>query len=241
MTLFRYSRSLAFPAPLALLVALVAISASFGLVVRQDPHRFDAKVIADPAVAASPAIRSLAEVEADSGLTAGTETVAARWRTFRADAPTERWSVWLDARSGAPPLVQGEGTPGIRGSGNQLASTAAPTLDSIAASLGTFVRDNEPLFVADESELVLNREGSGELTPDLWQVVFDRKVGGVPVTGDGYVFSIGHGNLISFGSPRWSAVTASPVPTLDAGAAFVRLRTHLGLGKTEFVAMYEPG
>ena len=242
MTSFRYSRSRPLLAPLALLVALVAVSAAFGLVVPQDPHRFDALTIADPAVAASPVIRSLAAFEADSGLTGATTTIVSRWRTFRAEAPAERWSVWLDARSGAPALVQGEGIPWIPGDGNQLSVVAEPTtLDSLADSLKTFVHDNAALLVADENELVLNREGSGELTPDLWQVVFDRTVGGVPVTGDGFIFSIGHGNLISFGSPRWSLVTASPVPTLDAGAAFTRLRTYLGLGKAEPVAMYENG
>ena len=241
MTFFRNARFHAPLAPPALLVALLAISASFGLVVRQDPHRFDAKVIADPAAVASPAVRSLPEFEADAGLTAGASPVVTRWTSFRADAPAERWSVWVDARSGAPALVQGEGIPWIPGSGNQLASAAAPTLDSLADSLKTYVRDNRALFVADDAELVLNREGSGAMTPDLWQIVFDRTVGGVPVTGDGYVFSISHGNLVSFGAPRWSPVTASPVPTLDAGAAFARLRTYLGLGKTEFVSLYETG
>src|SRR5262245_51115423 len=108
MTSFRNPRSRAPLALLALTGALVAIPAAFGLVVRQDPHRFDAMTIADPAAAANPAIRSLAEFEADTGLTSGTTTIVSRWRTFRAEAPGERWSVWLDARSGAPALVQGE-------------------------------------------------------------------------------------------------------------------------------------
>jgi glutaredoxin len=41
---------------------------------------------------------------------------------------------------------------------------------------------------------------SGQITPDLWQVQFDRTVSGVPVARDGYVFYVGHGNLISFGA-----------------------------------------
>src|SRR5262245_44243851 len=190
MTLLRTARPHAPLASLALLAVVLAVGVtpSHGLVVPQDPHRFDALVVADPAVAASPSVRTLAEFEVDAGFSARAASAASGWRTFRAEAPEERWSVWLDARSGAPTLVQGEGIPWIPWSGNQLQSAVAPSLDALAVSLKAYVHDNAPLFIADDAELVLNREGSGALTPDLWQVVFDRAVGGVPVTGDGFVF-----------------------------------------------------
>ena len=42
---------------------------------------------------------------------------------------------------------------------------------------------------------------------------------GVPVTGDRYVFSIGHGNLIAFGASRWSKVTGDTKPSISANEA----------------------
>jgi ABC-type transporter Mla subunit MlaD len=107
------------------------------------------------------------------------------------------------------------------------------TVESLAQSLRAFVAANRSLLRASDDELVVNREGSGELLQDVWQIVFDRAIAGVPVSGERYLFTIGHGNLISFGTPRWSRIDANTVPAIDAGQAQARLVAYMGLGKTD--------
>jgi subtilisin-like proprotein convertase family protein len=125
-------------------------------------------------------------------------------------------------------LVEGRGLAYVPGSGNSL-SGAPVTLDSLAVALRTFAGSNRGLLMADTSELVLNRAASGQIAPDVWQVVFDRSVAGVPVAGDRYLFAVSHGNLVQFGASRWSSVTTSPIPELDPVSARDRLYAYMGL------------
>ena len=87
----------------------------------------------------------------------------------------------------------------IPGSGNSLQSADRITLPMLESLVRDFMGKNADLLMAADEELVLN-QASGQVTPDLWQVQFGRVVSGIPVARDGYVFYIGHGNLISFGA-----------------------------------------
>src|SRR5262249_50006699 len=135
------------------------------------------------------------------------------------------WDIHVDARSGAPILVQGQGIPFIPGSGNSLQSDERVTLPMVESLVRDFIGKNADLLMATDEELVLN-EASGQITPDLWQVQFSRVVSGIPVARDGYVFYIGHGNLISFGAIRWSKITTDANPTLTDAAARTILMSH---------------
>ena len=217
----------------ALAVLLACVSLAFGLKLREDAGRFDAIAIPDPSLAVSPAT-----VAADALQTAG--FARGGWKSFRA-LNGEGWDVFIDGRSGAPLLVQGEGIPFIPGSGNTMQSAGAATLESLAESLRGFIAGNAALLITDDRELALNTEGSGQTTPDLWKVVFDRVVEGVPVAGDRYVFFVGHGNLIAFGATRWSPITTDPVPSLTAADGRAVLSTYMGLTDRDITELRDRG
>src|SRR5262245_45791796 len=101
----------------ALLVLSFAwLSATYAFQVRQGRSRFDSRAIPDPSVVVSAS--SLATEAAQVP-----ETIRNEWKAFRATYG-DKWDVYVDARSGAPMLVQGQGIPFIPGSGNTLSSAA---------------------------------------------------------------------------------------------------------------------
>jgi len=169
-------------------VVLASASSVFAFQVRPTPSRFDALVIEDPSRSPDVATTPVDSLPA-------TERVRQAWDGFRA-ANGKDWRVYLDRRSGAPLLVEGPGLPWPIEKGASVAS--------IAASLRAFIGSNKTLFMANDAELVLDREASGRLTGDVWQIAFSRAIAGVPVVGERYLFVIGHGNLIAFGATRWS-------------------------------------
>src|SRR5262245_33986881 len=96
------------------------------------------------------------------------------------------------------------------------------------------------LFKTEDAELVLDREASGKPTPELWQVVFKRQVGGVPVAGDRYLFYIGHGNLIAFGASRWTPIAESMAPEVDGSDALAILYRYMGLSAADKASVLGP-
>jgi hypothetical protein len=211
----------AFAVFLALL--LVTASAVVALQVPETRGRFDSLIVADPTSSLDVATTPLGSLPAGDSARAG-------WEHFRA-AHGREWSIYLDRRSGAPLLVEGQGIAWPTGKGT--------TIDSLAASLREFVKGNRTLFLADDTEIVLDHEASGPLLEDVWRVAFDRQISGIPVAGERYLFTIGHGRLISFGAPRWSRIDASPFPDLDAREAQERLSAHMGLTVTDAVDVVE--
>jgi hypothetical protein len=200
----------------------VAVAAIIIVLAVADAHgRFDPLVTGDPAAALDVATMPAASLPS---------AARAGWDGFRAAHGTD-WSISLDRRSGAPLLVEGEGIP--------WPIEAGATIDSIAATLRPFIAANRSLLLADDSELVLDRDASGLLQPEVWQIVFGRVVAGVPVAGERYLFTIGHGNLISFGSPRWSRIDVSANPDLDEAAVRARLTSYMGLSKDDRVEDFE--
>ncbi len=197
------------------------------------PGRFSGLVIPDPSAEVSPEVVPLAAARVSASIQSG-------WASFK-DREGPDWDVYLDARSGAPILVQGQGIPLVPGGGNALASTQPVTLDSLASLLRGFVAKNASLLLADDKELALDAEGSGQITPDLWQVVFAHHVAGVPVAGDRYVFYVGHGNLIAFGASRWSPVAAGAAARISRQEAFAFLSNHLRLDDGDQVDVYDLG
>ena len=205
----------------AVLPALLLISAS-AVIALQAPERggrFNPLVIEDPQDSLDVATTVVASLPAKDHARVG-------WERFRA-AHGQEWRVHLDRRSGAPLLAEGSGIP--------WAVPDGANVDSIAASLRTFVAGNRALLLADDAELVLDRDASGLLDPEVWQVAFNRVVAGVPVAGERYLFTIGHGNLMSFGTPRWSRIDADPSPDIDASAAIERVSSYMGLTPADAV------
>ena len=198
----------------AIAVALTAIQAGDALALQvKVPGRFDAQVIEDPSATVDVVTTPVGSLPAADGLRRG-------WQSFRA-AHGAGWAVYLDRRSGAPLLAEGPGIAFELG--------ANPTVDSVAASVRTFAAANRALLLADDSELILDRDASGEITPGVWQIVFSRAIAGVAVAGERYGFHIGRGNLMAFGAPRWSRIQADPAPgitsseAIDAVASYMRL------------------
>jgi hypothetical protein len=172
----RHSKS-SFCKTALLLIALTAsLTAARAFQERQEQSRFDALAIGDPQAMVAPASMSLASLRPDDSLVQG-------WKAFRA-AHGESWDVTLDARSGAPLLVEGEPIPGIVGWGGA-AGSGPESLDELAVSLRAFLAGNASILLAKDEELRFNKGGSGSLSPEVWQVTFDRSVSGVPVAGIG--------------------------------------------------------
>jgi len=205
-------------------VWLLAAFASFAFEVPTSPGRFDAVEIQDPTTTVIPTA-----LEIDS--TQLPLSMRNTWSGFKG-AHGEQWNIYIDARSGAPTLVQGQGIPFIPGSGNSLQSDDRVTVPMLEALVRDFMGKNANLLMAADEELVLNN-ASGQITEDLWQIQFNRVVSGIPVARDGYVFYIGHGNLISFGAIRWSKITTDANPTLTSAAARTILMSHMGIKPQE--------
>ncbi len=214
-------RARAFPKVLAAMVTLFLAGASavFALQVPEQGGRFSDLVIQDPGNGLDVATTAVGSLPVG-------DPARVRWEVFRATHGQD-WSVHLDRRSGAPLLVEGKGIrwPGAEGA----------TVASLAASLRPFIAGNRTLLFANDKELVLDNDASGQLNDDVWQIVFGREIAGIPVAGERYVFTIGHGNLISFGSPRWSRIDASPIPGLDGAEAQERLFAYMKLTATDVV------
>ncbi len=228
----RFSRGQAV-APILITVALLAaLPTAWALDERQDPGRFDAVGVPDPSVLVSPA-----PVSPELALVP--ESLRAGWESFKV-ANGEAWDVHIDARSGVPLLVQGRGIPLIPGSGNTLESADPVTLEALAASLRRFMDKNVATLGARTDQLVLNRDASGQITPDLWQVTFDRQVAGIQVAGDRYLFHVGHGNLIAFGATRWSRITTDAAPSVVAEDALALLLSHMGVTNKDEVKLHGP-
>ena len=203
----------------------VTASAALALQIRPKSSRFDALVVEDPTPSLEVATTPVESLKTADPLRGG-------WQAFR-NAHGQAWSIYLDRRSGAPLLVFGQGIPWPIGKG--------ATIESIADSLRSFIDGNRPLLKADEAELVLDREASGKLSPDVWQIAFGRSVSGVPVAGQRYVFTLGHGNLIAFGATRWSRIDVSPVPAIDARKARERLFAYMRLKAADVVKIVDEG
>ncbi|HEX4826023.1 MAG TPA: proprotein convertase P-domain-containing protein [Candidatus Polarisedimenticolaceae bacterium] len=209
---------------LSLAFTFIAITAAVAFQVKPPSGRFDTLVIPDPSTVSGVATTP------DDALPAQ-DTLRTGWSVFRA-THGQQWRVWLDRRSGAPMLVEGSGLKLIDGS---------TTLDRLEALTRQFASSNRTLLLANDSELVLNRAASVQFGQDSWQVVFDRYVSGVPVLGDRYLFAISHGNLVQFGAPRWTKITGSPVPEIDAAAARDRLKAYMGITAHDTVKVLESG
>jgi hypothetical protein len=201
------------------ILSVAWLSASLAVQVPDTKHRFDDLILADPAT-------SIDVGTTPVGSLPGSDRARTAWEEFRA-AHGQDWSVYLDRRSGAPLLVEGKGIPWP---GMEETSVA-----SLAASLRTFMASRRSLFLADDAELVLDEAASGPLADDVWQIVFRRVVLGIPVAGQRYLFTIGHGNLISFGTPRWSRIDRSPVPDVTAIDARKRLSSYMRLTASDTV------
>jgi subtilisin-like proprotein convertase family protein len=219
-----------------LAVSIVALSTLFlidpvkAFQVRQEKTPLDDRVIVDPV-----ATMNGDAVPLESTAVAGSKKAA--WGRLSMNA-TGGWRVLLDAKSGAPLLVDGVGIPWAAAAPK---GAAAPTLEALEDSFRKFLADNRDILLADDAELRLDRDASVELTPNASQVVFDHVVAGIPVLGDKYVFMLGHGNLVLFGASRWTPVTTSPVPAIGSAEALGRLQIHMGLAPSTPMKVMGPG
>jgi hypothetical protein len=198
---------------IAAVLVVCSISAAAPAPVQKTTGRFESLVIHDP----TPSIDVVATPPSSLPQGASART---GWDQFQASYG-QGWSAHFDPRSGAPLLVEGQGIKWKIGQDD--------TVDSLAASLRAFMAANRSLLLADDAELVLNKDASGHLNDSTWQIAFDRVVSGIPVDGERYLFIIGHGNLIAFGTPRWSRIDASPFPELTGAEAQERLASYMKL------------
>ncbi|MES1244854.1 MAG: hypothetical protein ABUT39_24815 [Acidobacteriota bacterium] len=169
---------------------------------------------------ATPAPRELSLIQAELG-----PAILGDVAAFRSAAGPD-WTFWIDRRSGAVALVEGQGLPWIPASG----VTTAAALEAKARAL---VSAYPNLFQVSASQLVLDAAATRRFGDrgQFWNVAFRQAIGGVPVEGSHVVFRVSHGNLVQFGVNR--AVPASAglegiVPALTAAQAKTNLGQFLG-------------
>jgi fibronectin type 3 domain-containing protein len=212
---------------------IFAGSLSLGFQVRQEPSRFDHMVLHDPSLIVGVKTLPIASLDAD-------HPKRLEWKSFLS-SHGKNWKIYIDGRSAAPLLVEGQGIPWTPGEGNNLTAPANVTMEYLEKSLRRFISENTSLLQAIDGELILNEEASAKLTPEVWQITFNRTISGVPVRGDRYIFTISHGNLVSFGANRWSKITSSPIPALDGDAAFQSLADYMQLTDAEQIEFLSNG
>lgn len=175
-------------------------------------------VLAPAGFVATPAPRELSLVQAElSAATLGDITA------FRS-AAGPAWTFWIDRRSGAVALVEGQGLPWATG------ATTAAALESKARAL---MASYPNLFQVPASQLVLDAANTRRFGDrgQFWNVAFRQVIGGVPVEGALVVFRVSHGNLVQFGVNRAipsSAGVESVLPALTAAQAKANLGQFLG-------------
>jgi fibronectin type 3 domain-containing protein len=218
---------------LCALIFLLIGATALGFQERQEPSRFDLLVIHDPSVTVGVATLSVDSL-------ASTDPHRIAWDSFKSTHGPE-WKIYLDGRSGVPMLVEGQGIPWMDKSGESMLDGSPANVETLEVSLRKFVSQNAAIFLTRDDELVLNRDASLRLTPEVWLITFDRMAEGIPVRGNRYVFTISHGNLVSFGAPRWSRITTNPTPSLGADQALQQLYQYMQLNGDEGIELVNYG
>lgn len=162
------------------------------------------------------------------------DPLGAVWREFR-DRQGGVWSVFIDERTGVPTLVSGSGI-------EWFAADELDTLDmeTVALRAREFVDAVAGLLGDPGDLLTLDREGSGEVRPGHWQVVFRLEVEDVRVENARLDFHVVSGRLTMFGGTHWSVPTRSGSPDVDVVTARAILDTHLGVSTGLYPAQGEP-
>src|SRR5262249_33998562 len=113
-----------------LAIVFAASTPSLAIQAPQIPARFSRLTLNDPSMTVPVLAVSVDLLPPDDPLRTA-------WKEFVADHGGA-WHVYLDGRSAAPLLVEGQGIPWIAGSGNSLAETSLATLESLEQSLRSF-------------------------------------------------------------------------------------------------------
>ncbi|HET9228549.1 MAG TPA: hypothetical protein VFR31_17865, partial [Thermoanaerobaculia bacterium] len=197
---------------LALLAVLGSLSLALPLpaAVVPQPEPLHSLVVAPAGFVATPAPRPLSLVQSE--LSAAT---LADISSFRSAAGTS-WSFWIDRRSGAVALVEGQGLPWAAG------PTNASALEAKARAL---IDEYPNLFHVPSSQLVLDNRSTRQFGDrgQFWNVAFNQVVNGVPVEGSLVVFRVSHGNLVQFGVNR-----AIPIAAATPALSPLQAKTNLG-------------
>src|SRR5262245_57226617 len=127
-------------------ILLAGASPALAIQVPASGGRLADLAITDPSTAVAPEVAALGDPRVPAPL-------GAAWSSFMGP-DGKGWDVYLDARSGAPLLVQGRGVPFLTEGGRLSPAGEPATIGSLAAMLRTFVASHEALLLADEKELM---------------------------------------------------------------------------------------
>ncbi|HWN40691.1 MAG TPA: hypothetical protein VNW71_00630 [Thermoanaerobaculia bacterium] len=182
------------------------------------PEPLHSLVVAPAGFVATPAPRPLSLVQSE--LSPATLDDVSAFRSAAGSA----WTFWIDRRSGAVALVEGQGIPWATG------PTTASALEAKARAL---ISEYPNLFQVPASQLVLDTRSTRRFGDrgQFWNVAFNQVINGVPVEGSFVVFRVSYGNLVQFGVNRAIPVSAGVegiVPTLTAAQAKANFGQFLG-------------
>ena len=148
-------------------------------------------------------------------------SLRAAWEAFGA-AEGGPWQAWIDRRSGAPLLVEGQGIDWTPPPGRK-------PIEWFELEVHAFLAKHLSTLGVDQRELVLSPAGSGAIADDRWILLFDRVIEGMPVRGQQIRFYIVRGRMAAFGATGWGAAPKmGRPPALAAEDALLRALEWMG-------------
>ncbi len=182
---------------------------------RREPTRFDDRIRHREGGAIAVLPRPLDSFDASDPL-------RVRWEEFRARYGAG-WTVYLDDRTGLPSMVSGPGIPWV-----PEGDAAGATLESLDRLARGFVEENAPVLGAWSDLLDLDREASGRVGDDRWQLVYRQRVDGVRVENARLDVHVVRGRMVLMGAENWARPKRGGAPALDALRAGDALEAYLG-------------
>lgn len=210
---------------------LLGATAQGQVVPQSDP--LHVKVLAPAGFVATPVPQELSRIQSELS-----PALLGDIASFKS-AAGESWKVYIDRRTGAAALVEGQGLPWLPGAGNSLDPAAhgsgeggAFTLQDLEVKARALMVQYPSLFQAPAAQLVLDPRGSSHFGEhgQFWNLAFRQVIGGVPVENSLVVFRVAYGNLVQFGVNRVvpASSAASVTPHLTAADARGALAAYLG-------------